>query len=939
VVFASQNLIEDPPYSRLDLISCRNLLMYLQTETQKRVIATFHFALKMRGIVFLGSSETLSGQVDLFKPLDKSSRLFMRIGAQHALRSETPFAAQGRPRGHDAHQHSTTQNPRHDPPEQIARDILLREFVPASVLINRKLEILCSYGPTRDFLTLPFGASSLSLVDMVREEYRSHTRAITHRAFRDDTISEATAAPHDDGDHVVRISARPLHRPESARGLAFVTFERARKATRTEITQADTENERQLADELEATRSELNTTIQALEASNEDLKASNKEVLSMNEELQSTNEELETSKEELQSLNEELTTVNTELESKVGELETAHNDLQNLFAGTNVATLFLDKALCIKRFTPAIKDLLSLIASDIGRPLSDISLKFEDPQLEFDAERAMTELVQCDKEVRTAERWYQRRILPYRTQSDTIDGVVITFADITILKQASLDSAESEQRLDLAMGAISGGIWDMHLAPDSDGAQPDRVYLSARLKELLGFANDQFPDSMQAWEERVVESDRDAFRNISQRRAAGASGLHYRIRHRDGSIRWFASYGTLIEDSEQQRARWIGIDRDITEQKLIDVHADQARAQLQLLADAVSEMVGYIDTSETFQFVNRAFTSGFGYAAGDVAGHGLAQVFSDTAYAELRPCLEAAMAGRSANCDVEQPLAKDTKRKLTVNHVPQIVDGQTIGVYLLVTENETNGRRASDHLDKQSSLVYLQRLATIGEMTSSLAHDIKQPLTAINTYAGAAKRMVHAGREADDIASTLDKIADQVQHASNMVSLARDFVVERDADNSEVDINTLVQRAVSLTEGLAGQHNIEIHLDLHTPLPAMQCLSIQIEQVIINLMINAMDALETVDRAGRSLSLRTRPIDDHAVELSVTDTGEGIPAEKIGRIFETFYTSKLEGSGLGLSLSKSIIESHGGTIWAESKLDEGATFFVRLPAGAGAATA
>lgn len=936
VVFARQNVTEDPPYSRLDLVSCRNLLMYLQTETQKRVIATFHFALQPRGFLFLGSSETLNGRIDLFETLDKNAGLFQRIGVQHAARNELPFAApHSGSRRHVPASASPTMS-HHDDPEKIARDLLLRENVPAAVLINRKLEVLCSYGPTHDFLALPFGASSLSLPDLVRQTYRSHIRALTHRAFRDASPAETTAAPHNNDEHIVRINVRPLHEPESARGLALVTFERVRRAAATRHADGAGDNEHRLADELEATRSELNTTIQALEASNEDLKGSHEEVLSMNEELQSTNEELETSKEELQSINEELTTVNTELENKVGELETAHNDLQNLFAGTNVATLFLDKGLCIKRFTPAIKDLLSLIASDVGRPLNDISLKFDDPELESDAERAMEDLVQCDKEVRTAERWYQRRILPYRTQSNTIDGVVITFADITELKQAALESAASEQRLDLAMGAINGGMWDMHLQTDTDYARPDRVYLSARLKQLLGFANDQFPDSLQAWEERVVESDRAAFSNILERRAAGAAGLHYRIRHRDGSIRWFASYGTLIDDTTQTSSRWIGMDRDITEQKLSDRHIEQTRARLQLLADAVSEMVGYIDTNETFQFVNQAFNSGFGYAAGEVTGRTLTQVFSNAAYAELRPCLDAALAGHSANCHVEQSMAQARNHKLMINHVPQIVDGQTTGVYLLITHYEQRGRRASDHFDKQSSLVYLQRLATIGEMTSTLAHDIKQPLTAINTYAGALKRMVHAGRDPDDIASALDKIADQVQHASDMVSLTRDFVVERNADDNEVDINILVHRAVALTESLARKHHIEIHLDLYTPVPAMQCLTIQIEQVIINLMVNAMDALEAVDRDARSLTLRTRPIDDHAVELSVTDTGEGIPSEKLGRVFEAFYTSKLDGTGLGLALSKTIVESHGGTIWATSKLDEGATFFVRLPAGADA---
>src|SRR5699024_3786794 len=189
-------------------------------------------------------------------------------------------------------------------------------------------------------------------------------------------------------------------------------------------TRPDNDLERQLADELEATRNELYSTIGALEESNEELKGSNEEIMSMNEELQSTNEELETSKEELQSVNEELTTVNTELESKVQELEQANDDLSNLFTGTQVATLFLDQALRIKRFTPAIRDLLSLISSDIGRPLADMTLKFSDPELLSDADQVLADLMPRQAEVPAGESWYQRRIVPYRTRDNVIQGVV-----------------------------------------------------------------------------------------------------------------------------------------------------------------------------------------------------------------------------------------------------------------------------------------------------------------------------------------------------------------------------------------------------------------------------------------------------------------------------------------------------------------------------------
>ena len=255
-------------------------------------------------MLLLGSSETLSGQIDLFEPINKTQRLFQRIGNEHSIHRRLSFVGQHAAQSQSDDATSTAHTATSNDVVQIARDLLLRDFVPAAVLINRKFEILCSYGPVRDFLALPMGASSLSLMDMVHDTYRSHLRAIIHRALRDSQQQSVAAAPHNDEEHGVRLSARPLQFPEAARGLVFVTFERVQRAARTRYTQANTDTERQLAEEHEATRQELHTTIQALEASNEDLKASNEEILSLNEELQSTNEELETSKEELQSVNE-----------------------------------------------------------------------------------------------------------------------------------------------------------------------------------------------------------------------------------------------------------------------------------------------------------------------------------------------------------------------------------------------------------------------------------------------------------------------------------------------------------------------------------------------------------------------------------------------------------------------------------------------------------
>ncbi|GAB3685687.1 CheR family methyltransferase [Salinisphaera aquimarina] len=932
VVFAIQNVTEDPPYSSLDLVSCRNLLMYMQPSMQRRVLGSFHFALKNDGFLLLGNAETVGGQVDLFETVVKEQRLFRRIGPKQRNRLDSAFPTRSPRRG------SLEPRPAQHPPpdddvEGIARDVLLQDHVPAAVLINRKLEILCGYGPTGDYLSLPFGQSSLALMEMVHSAYRSAVRAATHRAFRDDRMVKVNAALKTDDAGSLTITARPLHRPDCAHGLMLVIFEPV-VAHVPALDRSTGENtlERQLSDELDATRHDLNSTIQALEASNEDLKSSNEEILSMNEELQSSNEELETSKEELQSVNEELTTVNGELENKLEELETAHNDLHNLFSGTQMATLFLDRSLCIKRFTPTVKALLSVIDSDVGRPLSDITFKFDDAELLDDADRVLEELSIREREIEATDgSWYLRRVLPYRTRVNSIEGVVITFTDINALKQAAQATQDSEQRLDLALGTINGGIWDMTVDPHSATAT-DHVYISARLKGLLGFDDKQLPNSLASWHERIAAEDRVLFQQVRTLKIGEQPVIEYRARHRNGGIRWFSSQSRVISDGEGRPVRWIGIDYDITEAKQIELRSRRARAQLQLLADALPQMLVYVDSEHEIRFSNRMFNDWFKLDAENVVGRNLSDFIGPQAAASQEHATRSALSGNlvSGNLVLDHP-AGDT-RTIDISYVPHAVDGNVLGYYALMVDVTHAARRDTDRMARQSGLVMLQRMATIGEMSSTLAHDMRQPLSAINNFAGALMRMLHADKPTDQIVPVLRKIADQVSRANNIVDVTRTFVGRSDEGAADTDLNTLVHSALSLTEGMARERNIDRRLNLHTPLPRTHCHSVQLEQVIVNLLINGYEAMDAVPRDARIMTIGTAISgDDGRVRISVTDSGDGIPADKIGRIFDTFYTSKLEGMGLGLALGRSIAENHGGSLWAESSDGNGATFFLELP--------
>jgi two-component system, chemotaxis family, CheB/CheR fusion protein len=438
-IFAPQNLIGDAPFSRLDLVSCRNVLIYLEPDVQAKIISLFHFALKPDGYLLLGASETVGRHTDRFEPVSKKWRLYRRIGSTRRELVDIPII----PRG-DRRLSPTLVEP---PPlprravEWMERQ-LLADHTPAAVLIDVAQDTLCYHGPVVDYLDFPRGEPTRNFLALARPGLRTRLRAAIRTAVREDrTVTDTDCRVNRGGAHIpCAISVSPL-RDEKEAGLLLVTFRdrlQARASERGEKPIEESAVVRQLEQELDTTRADLQSALEEVESSNEEHKISNEEVLSMNEELQSANEELETSKEELQSLNEELSTVNSQLVEKVDELEHVKSDLLNLMNSTEIATIFLDADLRIQSFTPATSKLMSLVASDVGRPIRDFSTRFTDESLLEDARQVMELLTPIEKDVKTEgdARFYSRRILPYRTLDGRIAGVVVNLVDITDRKRA-----------------------------------------------------------------------------------------------------------------------------------------------------------------------------------------------------------------------------------------------------------------------------------------------------------------------------------------------------------------------------------------------------------------------------------------------------------------------------------------------------------------------
>ena len=442
VVFTVQNVLADPPFSRLDLVSCRNLLIYLRPEAQAKVLSLFHFALRDGGILFLGGSETVGNLTDRFQPMFKSQRIYRRTGRSRPGEVDLPLAGQGGARAHRPR--GLGQAASHRPSlGDLSHRLLLDAYAPASVLINRKYECLYYLGATDRYLRVASGEPSRDLLAMAREGLRHKLRAAVLQAIEEHKRAIVSGGRVKVGGNSVSVSVAVQPVQSDGEELLLVSFLDEPKSEPTPVRSAAPANMvevsriEELEHELDLTRKELQSAVRDLEISNEEQKAINEEALSVNEEFLSTNEELTTSKEELQSLNEELTALNSQLQETLERQRSTSNDLQNILYSSDVATLFLDRDLNIRFFTPAAKSLFRIIASDIGRPLADLTSLAADRDLLADAQRVLTSLAPLRHEIEAQDgAWYNRRILPYRTDDNRIEGVVITFADVSEIKAA-----------------------------------------------------------------------------------------------------------------------------------------------------------------------------------------------------------------------------------------------------------------------------------------------------------------------------------------------------------------------------------------------------------------------------------------------------------------------------------------------------------------------
>jgi chemotaxis protein methyltransferase CheR/two-component system CheB/CheR fusion protein len=447
VVFATQNIIMDPPFTKLDLLSCRNLLIYFDPDLQKKLIPLFQYALVKNGILLLGNAETINHFTTLFATIDSQSRLYRRL-EQTSSSTNIDFPTKYFSVSSMTQPESlTTKSPVNL--QDLVDQVLLQHYAPAAVVVNKDGDILYINGRTGKYLEPAAGKANWNIHAMARDGLRHELASALNKAQHqaEAVVLSGLTIVTNGGAQTINLTVQSISEPEPLRDMLIVVFTDVKTPVTRRRSRKPGDTEQQvLLTELQQTREELQVMREEKQTSQEELKSANEELQSTNEELQSTNEELTTSKEEMQSLNEELQTVNAELQVKVTDLSSVNNDMNNLLNSMEIATVFLDNSLNIRRFTSHAIRLFKLIGSDVGRPLSDIVSHLDYPQLHQDAQDVLRTLVFVEKQIKTHdEHWYKVRIMPYRTQENVIDGIVITLIDITETKQLE-DQLRSVQR-------------------------------------------------------------------------------------------------------------------------------------------------------------------------------------------------------------------------------------------------------------------------------------------------------------------------------------------------------------------------------------------------------------------------------------------------------------------------------------------------------------
>lgn len=946
--FSPHNLVKDPPFSRLDLISCRNVLIYLEPDLQRRLLPLFHFALKPHGYLFLGPSEHLARHSEHFAAVDQKNRIFQRKPAP--LRTRFHAVDHGGLVRSTATETSNRPVLQQQPFSRMVERVLLEDYSPAAAVINDRGEALYFSGKAGRFLEMPSGAPTTNVVGMARRGLRLELRTAIHRAVTtgEEVRREKITVSTNTGPAIIDLVVRPMPELGDQGPVFIVIFQEVvpmaaagMAADPAPIRPDDGEAGawsilvQQLENELQSAKEDLQATIEELETSNEELQSANEELLSMNEELQSANEELQSSKEELQS-------VNDELERTVEELDAGRVDLQNLLAVSELAAVFLDASLRIKMVTPAAASLVAIGQERVGQSLTQASASLRGSDLEQGIQRVLQENTSAEQQLylENEKRWLLVRLMPYRVQKERAEGVVLSFFDITRLKQTQQDLQKANVTVYRVLDRIADGFiafdreWRVtYVNQAARGLLPDLVQREAddligcqvwqEFPELVGShiyqlyheafesgvgrVEEVYLDIAEAWLELRIYPGRDGisvyFRDITSEREAREA---------------LASSQERLELALEagQMGAW---DWEILEERIIwsgameEIHGFDPGTFPGTLS-AFEERLHPEDRERVMRNVEEASLE-----ASDLHhDYRIIRPDGEVRWVEAHGRLQTDEEGKAYRMTgICADVTRERQAKEALREAQAKLGRHATQLEKLVEERTSHLRETIDSLE---SVCY------------TIAHDLRAPL---RTLQGFTQILVQKyGGDFDEEGSDLAER--MVQAAMRMDALIRDLLSYARLSHGALPVGSLDVEAE--VHGIIAHLREEISAVggevVVKPLPPIRGNHTVLEQVMTNLITNALK----FRRAGvpPRVEISGEMTSTGRVRLCIRDNGIGIPPEYHDRIFGLFQRLHGQGSypgtGIGLSIVRKGVERMGGSVVLESRAGEGTAFYLDLPA-------
>ncbi len=986
-LFSKHDLLQDPPFAKIDLVSCRNLLIYFGPELQVNVMALFTYSVKNNGFLLLGPTESMRGENSQFECINKEYKVFKNLNSYYLPKINFPLKFTGITKTDSVTSNSQEPNQfrQHNSFSQQVDNLILRKHIPAHVIIDKNFDVQF-FSHNLEGLIIPSkGVPSNNLVQVIEPSLRVELRSLLSKASRESKPVKKERILFRDGEkhfHLT-ITIELLSEEEGLENFFLVVFDKVKVKKKTVETgnslvtsgDVDSKEVEHLQAEIRSMKEQLRSTVEDLEHANEDLKSSNEELLSLNEEMQSGNEELQTSHEEMQSVNEELETVNMELSTKVVQLDAANSDLENLFRSTEIATIFLDNNLRIKRYTPRAKAIFNFIESDLNRPLTDLAFTFEGYDIEkelFEVVRLLVSKVQTVKMSKT-NKWFKLQMHPYKTINNVIEGAIISLHEITELKEAEKELSDRlSQQVSVADFGFKALSNEMELSrlkkhavrilketlrvdftkilelSDSGTSlllveglgwnfnEGDEVRVGVQLESQAGYTlHSKYPVLV---DDLLVEkrfqgppllTDHGVRSGISvtikgqSGKAYGVLGVHSRTAHHlsEQDIQYVQSIANTLATAIERH--------DLIETK----------TRLAQIVNGSKDIIFSCNRDEIINSWNPAAEKAYDIKAKNVLGKSVSEfILGKSDVLGLEASIRKVLQGESSEeikCEFFNGIGNRVVLSLNLTAIKS-GRGKIEGVSFV-------GRDISEDLNNQKLLLNAKNAADEANELKSrfmgvLSHELRTPLSSILGYTNLLIKDENIAEK--DKGEFLEKV---IKNGNLLHSLVSDILDVSKIEQGKVDIKKsyfklkdYISELVSALSALADKKGLSLEVNYLGKIPdKIKTDPLRLRQVIENLVSNG---IKYTNKGRIEVRITVESQDDagHALIIEVEDTGRGMTEDKMANLFSPFFRAEpgkgAPGVGLGLYLAKNLASQMGGRLsLVETTESKGSTFKLFVP--------